>query len=220
MRDPPARRDGWWLMTRLNPRRRNIHHPANERVPRLFLPPSWYWVVSHGVSGLQDEILSTDHDVSRHSFAYPSLSLSFSLFISIYPTASPLRSLLRFRLIFPLFLSPVSLSLMLSRAQSPISNDRARWSPQVDPTATHERSRSVQSRGSVHEGVRTAFSLLLLLHINLFTSSTVSESKTMDYTRECILHRREGERTNFQYLVHFPPFQRSTEISQEARITL
>lgn len=87
-------------------------------------------------------------------------------------------------------------------------------------TATHERSRSVQSRGSVHEGVRTAFFLLLLLHIDLFTSSTVSESKTMDYTRECILHRREGERTNFQYLAHFPPFQRSTEISQEARITL
>lgn len=121
----------------------------------------------------------------------------------------------------PLFFSlPLSFShAPWSRAQSPISNDRARRSPEVDPTATHERSRSVQSRGSVHEGVRTA-PFLLLLYTDLFTSSTVSESKAMDYTRECILHRREGGRTNFQYLAHFPPFQRSTGISQKARITL
>lgn len=164
MRDPPVRRDGRWLMTRLNSRRRNIHHPANERVPRLFLPPSWYRVVSHGISGLQDEILSTDQDVSRHSFAYPSLSPPPPFSFSSYPPASPLRSLLHFRLVLSPFLSHISFSYALSsRAQSPISNDYARRSPQVDPTATYERSRSVQSRGSVHEGVRTALFLLLLL---------------------------------------------------------
>lgn len=111
MRDPPARRDGRWLMTRLNLRRRNTQHPANERVPRLFLPPSWYRVVSHGVSGLQDEILSTDHDVSRHSLAYPSLlSLSLTLSSCLAPTrpiASPLQ-------VNPtLLFSPSSLSLTL-----------------------------------------------------------------------------------------------------------
>jgi len=124
--DPPVRRDGRWLMTRLNPRRRNTHHPANKRVPRLFLPPSWYRVVSHGVSGLQDEILSTDHDVSRHSFAYPSLSLSLSLTLFLQLLLP--RPYDRFSASgwSSPCLPPVSFSHALwSIAQSPISNDYA-----------------------------------------------------------------------------------------------
>lgn len=186
MRDPPARHDGRWLMTPLDPRRGEIRTttimttPRTNGSPRLFLPPSWYRVVSHGVSGLQDEILSTDHDVSRHNLAYIYISLSYSLSLSLslYHSVSALRSLHRFRLVlsFSSLLSYLSLSSSCSRAQSSISNDYARRSPQVDPTATHERSRSVQSRGSVHEGVRTA---LFLLCIQLFTSSTFSESKAI-----------------------------------------
>lgn len=115
MRDPPARRDGRWLMTRLNPRRRNTHHPANERVPRLFLPPSWYRVVSHGVSGLQDEILSTDHDVSRHSFA---VSFSFSLsFLSSILLPRPYNRFSASSWSSP-FLSFLSLSLVLPGRES------------------------------------------------------------------------------------------------------
>lgn len=93
MRDPPARHDGRWLMTPLDLRRGKIRTttimttPRTNGSPRLFLPPSWYRVVSHGVSGLQDEILSTDHDVSRHSLAYLSLSLS------LYHSASALGTI-------------------------------------------------------------------------------------------------------------------------------
>lgn len=104
MRDPSARHDGRWLMTPLDPRRGEIRTttimttPRTNGSPRLFLPPSWYRVVSHGVSGLQDEILSTDHDVSRHNLAYIYISLLFSLPFSLAlsfclgPTiASPLQ---------------------------------------------------------------------------------------------------------------------------------
>jgi len=198
----------------------NIHHPANKRVPRLFLPPSWYRVVSHGVSGLQDEILSTDQDVSRHSsrilsFLLPLLSLSLAIRLPrLYDRffTSGWSSPFLFRISFSYALS--------SRAQSPISNDYTRR-PQVDPTSDVrevdrcKRIKRIVSRRCKNRSFPPHF--FSLPYFRFIYLLDVSESKTMDYTRECILHRREGERANFQYLTHFP---RLTEISQEARITL
>jgi len=203
MRDPLVRRDGRWLMTCLNSKRRNTHHPVNG---------------SPGFSfHLRDtELLVTAFPGCRTRFFLPittchatasrlSLSLSLSppsLFLSLSPA---LASCLALTIASPLgwsssFFSPISFCHTLwLRAQSPISNDYARRSPQVDPTATHERSRLVQSRGSVHEGVRIALFLFLLssfLYRSYLPPPTVSESKTMDYTRKYTLHRREGERTN------------------------
>lgn len=122
MRDPPARHDGRWLMTPLDLRRRRCPPPRERTGPqRLFLPPSWYRVVSHGISGLQDEILSTI--TTCHATASRT-----SVLLSLYLSASPLQSLLRFRLALSFFLLlsfprslihsffPSLLSLSLSRS--------------------------------------------------------------------------------------------------------
>lgn len=69
MSDLPARHDGPMVDDPPGPRE-EIPNTPWARPRGLFLPPSWYQVVSHGVSGLQDEILSTHQNVSRYSFAY------------------------------------------------------------------------------------------------------------------------------------------------------
>lgn len=93
-----------------------------ERVLRLFLLPSWYQVVSHGVSGLQDEILPTDHDVSRHSLAY--------IYLSFLPSVPPLHD--RFAASdWSSFFPSLSFSCFPLRKSS-ISNDYAWRSLQVD----------------------------------------------------------------------------------------
>lgn len=211
--------DGWWPPWTSAGGEKSAHHPADERIPRGF---SFHLrdieLLVTAFPGCRTRFflpITTCHATASRTSVFLS-TLSFRLALAI---ASPLQ-------IGPLPFPPIAHSLarsftlspslyfslaLWSRVQSSISNDYARRSPQVDPTATHERSRSVQSRGSVHEGVRTALSLLLPassssyplpvpLYADLFTSSTFSESKVRRVIRRraYILHRRAN--ANFQYI--------------------
>jgi len=170
--------DGWWP-------------PWTPGEERYAPPPSRLPRERTGLQGfsfhLRDtELLVTAFPGCKTRFFLPittchATASRISLFFSFSRSTIPPRPYDRFRLVlsFSSLLScSLSLSSSCSRAQSSISNDYARRSPQVDPTATHERSRSVQSRGSIHEGVRTA---LFLFYIDYLPRRCLAKVKRSIY---------------------------------------
>lgn len=138
MRDPPARHDGRWLMTPLDPTRGEIRTTTIMTTPRTNGSPGFSF-------HLRDtELLVTAFPGCRTRFflLITTCHATASLFLSLYHSTSALRSLqvgplLLLSPLFPLFLP---LFRPLARgAQSSISNDYARRSPQVDPTARRTR---------------------------------------------------------------------------------
>lgn len=111
-------RPAWRSMVDDPPGPQRRYPPRRVREP--FLPPSWYRVVSHGVSGLQNEILSSDHDVSRH---VPSC-----LRLPLLPLSSPSYYDVS-------MLSSLSYSTLLQL----IVVGTKRSSPEADPTPMHEK---------------------------------------------------------------------------------
>lgn len=150
----------------------------------------------------------------------PQLRVSLSFSSSIL-SPCPLRSLLRFRLVLSFSFSPTSFSHALwSRAQSPISNDYARRSPQVDPTATHEREKPIGTIKRIDSRRckdRSFPPPSPLFDIDLFISSMLAKVKWW-ITRRNIASAR-GRANELPICGPLSAFQRLTKISQEARIT-